>query len=265
MGMMSEVKTELGRGRSRRRRQGQALRAWGLGLGWGALVFAGLASSSCAEKTATLELDSADRALAAARERRAQDCAPEIQRAAEEALAEARQLAADGDVDAARSKAGQAETLANQAAAASPPGCENDVNKEDVAGDGGPTNAIGEATLAAASPVELEAALETIYFDYNKAVIRDDSQEVLTRVAEVLRRMPSHTLEIEGHCDVRGSTEYNLHLGERRARSVMKYLVTQGVSPEQLRIISYGEERPADFGFGDDAHSANRRAELRRL
>lgn len=227
-----------------------------------------LGVAACAQKTADLELDLADRAVQNAAAQRARDCAPEVQRAAEEALAEARRLAEEGDVDGAKSKASQAEALAEQARAASPPGCDEEQAAESTDPDssGGPADPTGaDAALAGRGGlVDLESALQTVYFDYNKAVIREESKEILTRVAEALRAAPSLALEIEGHCDVRGSTEYNLHLGERRARSVMKYLVTQGVDPEQIQIISYGEERPANFGFSEEAHAANRRAELKR-
>lgn len=230
-----------------------------------ALVFVG-----CAEKTADLQLNAADQAVQAAAERRAGDCAPEVLKAAEEALAEARLLASDGDVDEARSKASQAETLARQARAASPPGCdeaEAAATEASAASEAGMEGRPGAGAEAAGREAltrrDLEEVLDTVYFDFNQAVIRDDSKAVLSEVAEVLRALPAASLEIEGHCDVRGSTEYNLHLGERRARAVMKYLVTQGVDPDQLRVISYGEERPADFGFGEAAHARNRRAELR--
>jgi peptidoglycan-associated lipoprotein len=112
--------------------------------------------------------------------------------------------------------------------------------------------------------MDLGETLETIYFDYNQAHIREDSKTVLSRIAEIMSSQEGQNLEIEGHCDSRGSTEYNLHLGERRARSVRKYLVTQGVSPNLLQIISYGEERPIDLGETESAHQKNRRAELKK-
>jgi peptidoglycan-associated lipoprotein len=69
-------------------------------------------------------------------------------------------------------------------------------------------------------------------------------------------------VQVEGHCDARGSTEYNLSLGERRALTVKGYLIKLGVNPERLEIISYGEERPADGGASEEAFSRNRRAEF---
>ena len=120
-------------------------------------------------------------------------------------------------------------------------------------------------TENASRNLNLNQLLKPIYFDYNDASIRDDSRETLSMVAEALLNAPGQRLEVEGHCDVRGSTEYNLHLGERRAQAVMRYLVKQGVGTEQVSIISYGEERPVDLGGSEDAHQRNRRAELRPL
>ena len=220
---------------------------------------------ACAGKTADKELSMADTAIRKASSSRARECAPELHQAAEQALADARRLASAGDVDAAISKATQAEALAQRAEDASPPGCETALLAEDVEAAPELGSADGEEASRglSADREALAAALDTIYFDYNQYVIREESKPILTEVADLLRRLPNQSIDIEGHCDVRGSTEYNLHLGERRARSVLKYLVTQGVSPDQLRIISFGEERPADFGFTEAAHAANRRAELR--
>lgn len=224
------------------------------------LAMAG-ALSACPKSTADLELEAAMKAVDDARAGKADDCAKETYQAAEAALAEARRLAEDGEIDAAKEKANQAKSLAQQARAASKPGCDEKVaEKEDV----GPAESNAMTDDASAS-MKLNEALETIYFDYNDATIREDSKAVLSRVANVLVKTPQQTLEIEGHCDVRGSTEYNLHLGERRARSVQKYLVAQGVNEDQLRIISYGEERPVDLGGSESAHQKNRRAELEKM
>ena len=214
--------------------------------------------AGCAKKTADVELGLAGDALKAAQ--RARDCAPERYRAAEQALMSARKLAEAGDIDVAKAEAGRAESLARQAAKDSPPGCVEALAAAKAANEPEPEP---EITDAARKLQMLSSALNTVYFDYNQYVIREESKAALTAVADALRQLPRESIDIEGHCDVRGSTEYNLHLGERRARSVLKYLVTQGVDPDQLRTISYGEERPADFGFTEDSHAANRRAELR--
>lgn len=215
-----------------------------------------VAAFGCPKKTAEVELDLAKKAVADARAAKANDCAKETFMAAEEALAEARRLEEEGEIDQAKEKASQAQTLAEQAAAASPKGCDQPkVTKEE--------EQTSDPITDASTNINLDDVLETIYFDYNDASIREDSKAVLSKVAQAMNGAGT-TIEIEGHCDVRGSTEYNLHLGERRARSVMKYLVAQGVSPDKISIISYGEERPVDFGTSEAAHQKNRRAELKK-
>ncbi len=217
-----------------------------------------LALGGCAKKTADLELDAARAAMDAARRAKAKDCAKQTFMAAESALAEARRLADDGEIEEAQKKAKRAQALAEQAEAASPKGCDEKEEEAEVKETEGDTT---DANMN----LKLEDALETVYFDYNEATIRADSRAVLEKVAQILGSQPDLTLEVEGHADVRGSTEYNLHLGERRARSVLKYLVAQGAKPDQVKIISYGEEKPADFGTSESAHQANRRGELKKL
>lgn len=220
------------------------------------IFLVGLLAAGCAKKTADLEIEAAATAMDRARTRFADECAKETFRAAETALAEAQYLAIDGAIEEARKTANQARALADQAAAASKPGCRDSLARELPPGDGADHSRLAGSTL------RVEDALRTVYFDYNDATIREESKAFLSQVAEALVAQRSVSIEIEGHCDVRGSTEYNLHLGERRARSVQKYLLTQGVAPEQVSIISYGEERPVDAGQTERAHQLNRRAEL---
>lgn len=221
------------------------------------LLFALILPLACAKKTADLELDAADAAALAARKKQANDCAKETYQAAEAALAEARAKKEEGDIEAAKAKANEAKNLYEQAASASKPGCNEPPKEEED------PNAKQTSTDASTS-LRLDDALQTIYFDYNDSSIREDSKAVLSKVATTLGKNPGAKLEIEGHCDVRGSTEYNLQLGERRARAVQKYLTTQGVKAEQLEVISYGEERLVDLGASDEAHQKNRRAELKK-
>ena len=103
--------------------------------------------------------------------------------------------------------------------------------------------------------------LGTIYFDFDRAEIREDARTVLRKDAEALRSAGT-SITIEGHCDERGDEEYNLALGERRANSVKKYLVNLGVDSGQLRTISYGEAKPAAVGHSEEAWQWNRRAEF---
>jgi peptidoglycan-associated lipoprotein len=82
------------------------------------------------------------------------------------------------------------------------------------------------------------------YFDFNKADIRDDARTALAQTADFLRKYPQIKATIEGHCDERGSTEYNITLGDRRATAVKNYLVQLGISADRLNTVSYGKEKP---------------------
>lgn len=104
--------------------------------------------------------------------------------------------------------------------------------------------------------------LGTVYFDYDKYDLRPAARDILSENARVLRNRTEVRVEIQGHCDERGTIEYNLALGEKRARNVMDYLVSLGVNRSQLSIISYGKERPVDPRHSEDAWSKNRRAEF---
>lgn len=106
------------------------------------------------------------------------------------------------------------------------------------------------------------SALGTIYFEYDSFSLNSASREVLKMAAQWLKSNTAQKVQIEGHCDERGTTEYNLALGERRASTVRDYLVGQGVSASQLSTISYGEERPIAMGSDDSAWSKNRRVEF---
>jgi peptidoglycan-associated lipoprotein len=101
-----------------------------------------------------------------------------------------------------------------------------------------------------------------IYFDYDQSELRPEYAEVLAAHGGYLAANPGAQLRLEGHADERGSREYNIGLGERRAQTVRRALLLQGAGAEQLTTISYGEERPAVFGSDEEAYSLNRRVEL---
>ncbi|MFO8083997.1 MAG: peptidoglycan-associated lipoprotein Pal [Desulfobacterales bacterium] len=101
---------------------------------------------------------------------------------------------------------------------------------------------------------------EDIYFDFDQAVIRPDAQEILRKKAEYMHENPRVSVVIEGHCDDRGTAEYNLALGERRALAAKAFLMNMGISGSRLMTISYGEERPVDPGNNEEAWAKNRRA-----
>lgn len=122
--------------------------------------------------------------------------------------------------------------------------------------------AIREETALSTAAAQLQAALEKIYFDFDSFVLSAQSRDSLSRDAKLLLKYGSVKVQIEGHCDERGSDEYNLALGEKRAKSAMSYLVTLGVPSSQLSIISYGKEKPADPGHDEAAWAKNRRDEF---
>lgn len=101
--------------------------------------------------------------------------------------------------------------------------------------------------------------LQDVAFDYDDSKIRSDSRMVLETTATLLRDNPGVNLQIEGHCDERGTNEYNLALGERRAKAIKEFLVALGVSASRLSTISYGEERSACGEVSENCYSQNRR------
>jgi peptidoglycan-associated lipoprotein len=105
-------------------------------------------------------------------------------------------------------------------------------------------------------------SVRTIYFEYDSAVISSEGQSALTAHAEYLSLNPDQRIILEGHSDERGTREYNLALGERRAWAVEEFLSLSGVSTEQLEVRSYGEENPVSMGNDESAYQINRRVEL---
>ena len=115
---------------------------------------------------------------------------------------------------------------------------------------------------------EMRAAIQQItdarvYFAFDKFDIKPEYKDMLKGKADLLKRYPAIRVRIEGNCDERGTQEYNLALGERRARAAYEYLATLGVNPGQLEMISYGKENPAVQGSGESVWSKNRRDDFR--
>jgi peptidoglycan-associated lipoprotein len=102
--------------------------------------------------------------------------------------------------------------------------------------------------------------LKDIHFDFDKYDIRPGDAEILKENASLLAKYPIGKVQIEGHCDERGTIEYNLALGERRSNSTKNYLISLGISKDRISTISYGEERPLDPGHNEEAWAKNRRA-----
>ncbi|MBU2917931.1 MAG: peptidoglycan-associated lipoprotein [Psychrosphaera sp.] len=103
---------------------------------------------------------------------------------------------------------------------------------------------------------------QTVYFDYDTASVDGEYMELLQAHADYLTKNPAAKVMIEGHCDERGTPEYNIALGERRAKAIVQYLQSLGVSASQMTTVSYGEEKPIDLSRTDAGFSKNRRAVL---
>jgi peptidoglycan-associated lipoprotein len=110
--------------------------------------------------------------------------------------------------------------------------------------------------------INREKPLGTIYFDYDRALIRDDARAVLDGNAAWLKKFRTAKILVEGHCDERGTEEYNLALGEKRAKSAQDYLLSMGIASDRIKIISYGKSQPIDPGHDESAWQMNRRAQF---
>jgi len=139
-----------------------------------------------------------------------------------------------------------------------------------ASGPGGSADQSVRVTVAQPPPPPPEQPKESIesifarevrdaYFDFNKADIRADAREALGKAGNFLRNYPQVKVTIEGHCDERGSTEYNLALGDRRANAVKQYLVSLGISADRLSTVSYGKEKPFCMEHNEDCWQQNRR------
>jgi peptidoglycan-associated lipoprotein len=150
-----------------------------------------------------------------------------------------------------------------------------------VAGGGAAAgDAEAAASAASAAPAQAEPQEETppepeknpleegllaqrvVYFDFDSSVVHDDAMAMLRAHADYLSNNSGTTITVEGHCDERGTREYNIALGERRADAVRRILMANGVAASQIKVVSYGEERPAALGHNEQAWAQNRRAEL---
>lgn len=122
---------------------------------------------------------------------------------------------------------------------------------------------IKEETLPEpATAAARQAALDRIFFDFDSYVLTAPARDTLKKNAAYLLKNSSAKVQIEGHCDERGSDEYNLALGEKRAKAALNYLETLGVSADRLSVISYGKEKPLDPGHDEAAWAKNRRDEF---
>ena len=220
------------------------------------LVLAGLVAG-CPKQIPQPEIDAAEQAMAGIEDTK--DCAPETYQAAKTMMERARALLKEERYEEAKTALIAAKRLAEKAQKE----CD-EKRKAELAAKKEPE------PEPVAKEVEIEKdtgpdRMVTVYFGFNEANLTDESRTALNNNAEYLRNHEGQRIQIEGHCDSRGSTEYNLALGERRAMAVRKYLVKLGVNPTRLEIISYGEERPVDPAQNEEAWSQNRRAEFMEL
>lgn len=139
-----------------------------------------------------------------------------------------------------------------------------------ASGPGGSANATTRVTVSTPPPVVEKTPepdlnelftkeVRDAYFDFNKADIRAEARDALTKTADFLRNYPQIRVTIEGHCDERGSTEYNLALGDRRAGAVKQYLVSLGISADRLTTVSFGKEKPFCTQSNESCWQQNRR------
>lgn len=131
--------------------------------------------------------------------------------------------------------------------------------------DGVSSSAMTEEERMAAERQAEQAALRgitTFYFDFDTAEIKPEARDVLVAHAQFLANNPGQQVRLEGHADERGTKEYNLALGERRANAIQRFLIVNGASRGQMETVSYGEEKPAVMGSSESTWAQNRRVEL---
>lgn len=145
-------------------------------------------------------------------------------------------------------------------------GCSRPIVKQPGMGPGVPGPGMQQFNDGRISDQELDviqANLKPVYFDYDKYGLTPEVQEIIKYNADILSRAPYFKVVCEGHCDERGTAEYNLALGDRRARAVMDYMAMLGVQADRMSIVSYGSELPVDPSHNEAAWAKNRRVNFR--
>jgi peptidoglycan-associated lipoprotein len=161
-----------------------------------------------------------------------------------------------------------AATAPAAAPSASPPSASAGPGAAGAAGAAAPQSQVAGVDLTRTAPGAAGAGLvpprdRVVYFDFDSFVIRDEFRGLIDAHARVLSAQRGRRMVIEGHTDERGGREYNLALGQKRAEAVLRSLTLLGVQESQLEAVSFGKERPAVQGSGEDAWARNRRAELK--
>jgi peptidoglycan-associated lipoprotein len=129
------------------------------------------------------------------------------------------------------------------------------ISEEQAAGQAAKNGTKGKAG-------SVQAGLNKVYFDFDSRTLSAEARATLAKNAEILKQLGSAKIRIEGNCDDLGSDDYNLSLGESRAKSAMSYLLSLGIQADRLSVVSYGKEKPADPGHDDAARAKNRRDEF---
>jgi peptidoglycan-associated lipoprotein len=219
--------------------------------------------AGCPKRPPQPEIDAATQAMKTLE--KSKDCAPEKYAAAKSKWDEAQALLAEEKYEEAKIALLASQKLAKEAAEE----CEKKLREAEEARKKAEADALAAAKTVQPPPAETPTdgpqALVTVYFGFNEAELSEEARNTLGDNADYMRRRPEQRVQVEGHCDNRGSTEYNLALGERRALSIRQYLIKLGVNPDRLEIISYGEERPVDPASSEEAFSKNRRGEFKAL
>lgn len=140
--------------------------------------------------------------------------------------------------------------------------CRGDATAPPPIVDAPPPPAQSEKAPAPAPVQEMARNFNKVFFDFDSAALTGEGKSALDANVAIMQQYPDIKLEVQGHADERGTTEYNLALGQKRADSVVQYMLAKGVSNSRVKSVSYGEERPADGRATETAWSSNRRAEF---
>lgn len=227
----------------------------------GALVMSALLVTGCPASPPLKAFEDAKGALKGATAAGAGKCAEDELRSAKALMKAARKLMGEGKYEQAKTRFEAARKLARQAqakAAALGDRCRKRAIVSTVVPRPPRISASGEQPQA-----DTRTTLDPVYFSFNEYTLTESSRNRLRRHGEYLARRKTIKIEVQGHCDQRGSVEYNLALGERRALAVKRFLIRMGVPRKNVSIISYGHQRPADPRNNSTAWAKNRRAEFR--
>jgi peptidoglycan-associated lipoprotein len=228
-----------------------------------AVLLATTLTAGCAKrqltKTETDQLDAIAAKIAKAEKMDAKDCAPKELAYAKAEFDHARHEAFE-NWENAQPYLRKADKAADELLAKTRPCWEAKQPKPAPTAPPPPPPAEAPPPAPAPAPAAEAVKFDNIRFDFDKSFLRDDAKPVLQAVAAYLKKEKGAKLLIEGHCDERGTPEYNLALGDRRAHAAKKYLEALGVEANRLSTISYGEQRPLDPEHNEAAWAKNRRA-----